>query len=69
MPSPCPTCRPKKTKIVFDINKARNEAKKLAIENEKTFAIYKTGNALSYTDADNAREKGYTVIEFLSYHI
>ena len=69
MPSPCPTCRPKKTKIVFDINKARSEAKKLAIENEKTFAIYKTGNALSYTDYDTAIANGYDIKDVVSRYL
>jgi uncharacterized FlgJ-related protein len=55
-----------KKRIFFDIEKAVLEAKKLAIENEKTFCIYKEGKAISYTDAATAIIKGYDIIQYVS---
>jgi hypothetical protein len=66
MPTPCPTCRLNKKKIFFDIDKAVSEAKKLAIENAQTYAVYKEGSAISYTDAATAAANGYTIIQMVS---
>ena len=69
MPTPCINCRLNKKRIFFDIEKARIEAKKLAIKNEKTYAIYQEGKAISYTDADTAAANGYTAIEIVSRYV
>ena len=65
----CLDCLSKKKRIFFDIEKAIPEAKKLAIENEKTFAIYKQGKAISYTDADTATSNGYEILQLVSRYI
>jgi uncharacterized FlgJ-related protein len=66
MPTPCPSCRLNKKRIFFDIEKAVIEAKKLAIENEQTYAVYKEGKSVSYTDAATAAANGYTIIQMVS---
>jgi hypothetical protein len=48
------------------MDRARTEAKQLAIANEKTYVIYKEGKALSYTDAATARTKGIEPLEYVS---
>lgn len=68
MPTPCINCRLNKKRVFFDIEKARIAAKKLAIQNEKTYAIYQEGKAISYTDADTARASNFNIIEFLSQY-
>jgi hypothetical protein len=67
MPTPCPECRLRKKKVYFDIDKARSEAKKLAVQNEKTYALYKEGkNSVAYSEAATARSNGYDIIELIS---
>jgi hypothetical protein len=50
------------------LSKVRTNAKKYAIENEKTVAIYKEGFEFFYIDEEKARELNYPVIEIVSKH-
>lgn len=65
----CLDCLSKKKKVFFDIEKAIPEAKKLAIENGKTYAIYREGKAVSYTDATTAVANGYDILQMVSQYI
>lgn len=46
----------------------RARAKKFAIDNEKTVAIYKEGFEFYYCEYDVARQNGYQIIEVVSKH-
>ena len=48
------------------LDAVRAEAKKYAIENETTVAIYKEGNDYRYTSAETAVRAGIPVLEYLS---
>lgn len=50
------------------LSNIRTIAKKYAIENEKTVAIYKEGFEYRYCDAEVAINSAYAVIEMLSKH-
>lgn len=62
----CLDCLAQKTKIYFDIERARSEAKKQAVQNEKTFALYKEKNVIAFAEIESVRAKGYTIIEVVS---
>ena len=46
----------------------RSQAKKYAVENEKTVAIYKEGFEFRFIEAEKASELGYPVVEIISKH-
>lgn len=69
MPSPCPECRLRKKKVYFDLDKILIEAKKEAVQNEKTYAIYKEGKTFGYTDAATAIANGYAIEQMVSKYL
>ena len=66
MPTPCINCRLNKKKVLFDIEKAQTEAKRLAVQNEKTYAVYQQGKVYFYSEANEAIANGNEIIGFFS---
>ncbi len=62
----CLDCLAKKTKVYFDVERARNEAKKQAVQNEKTFALYKEKNVIAFAEIESVQAGGHTIIELVS---
>lgn len=70
--SPCIDCFNKKKKVFFDIEKARKEAGKKAVEEGETFALYKKGNQIEYAPASEEADRvadGYKCIEMVSKYL
>lgn len=64
----CLDCLAQKTKIYFDIERARSEAKIQAVQNEKTFALYKEKNVIAFAEIESVQAGGHTIIEVVSKH-
>jgi hypothetical protein len=65
----CINCRLNKRKVFFDIDKAIAEAKVLAVQTQKSYAIIKEGKAIRYTEAAGAVSGGLDIIQVVSKYI
>ena len=59
----CMDCAPASNHPLEDIIQA---AKKYAVENQTTMAVFKEGNAYGYTTATDAIARGLVVVTFVS---
>jgi hypothetical protein len=69
MPERCIDCIPNKTKLYFDLERARQQAKIKAIEEQQTYAIYRQGESVAITTAAGATACGYAIIEMVSFNL
>lgn len=68
MPERCINCIPNKTKLYFDLERARKQAKTKAIEEQTTYAIYKQGESLAIATAGSIAT-GSVVVEMVSFNL
>lgn len=65
----CVDCLNNKRKTYFSLDRVYDEVKKLAIEKEETYAIYKTGSSLQYATEREARTEGRNIVQLVSKYL
>jgi hypothetical protein len=64
----CPSCFTSQKAMNESFQKVRIEAKKFAIDNQVSVAIYKEAFTFSYMEVNKAMELHYNILEFVSMY-